>query len=143
MMVEAASRVTSVEFTVKASARTKDGRGAYMATISNHAGATKYRAIHKSRMNLLQNIKWNGHSYPMEQYVSNHRQAADDILECSGNITVAVPGLPQKVEYLIDSIQYTDNTLQATLGLVRANINETRKDFEMGSLPPLSETQPR
>ena len=69
----------------------------------------------------------------MEQHVSNHRQAADDILECSGHTTVAVPDFPQRVEYSIDSIHCSDNTLQATLGLIRVNKNMMREDFELYS----------
>ena len=102
MMVQVVSRGTSVESTVNDFARTNDGHGAFMATIANHAGATKYRTTHKSRMNLLQNIKWNGRNYPMDYHISNHRQATDDIHEYSGNITVTIPDLSQRVEYLID-----------------------------------------
>ena len=94
MLLERAARNTSVESTIKAFARKKDGRAAYLAVIANHAGDTKYRAIHKKRMNLLQNIKWNGRSYPLETHVSNHRQAIDDIQECSQHITVPVPEEP-------------------------------------------------
>ena len=104
-----------------------------MAAIENHAGDTKYKLIYKRNMNLLQNIKWNRRNYPMEQHVSNHRKAADDVLECSGHTTVAVPDLPQRVEYSIDLIHCSDNTIQATLGLIRANINKMRKDFELAS----------
>ena len=73
MKIEKATRGTSVESTVKAFSRRKDGRGAYLALIANHAGDTKYRAILKKRMNMLQNIKWNGRAYPLETQVSNHR----------------------------------------------------------------------
>ena len=41
-----------------------------------------------------------------------------------------MPDAAQRVEYLIDSINCTDNTLQATIGLIRANTNNTRQDFE-------------
>ena len=132
-LIEKAARNTSVESTVKAFARTKDGRGAFKAIVSNHAGETKYRAIYKKRMNLLQNIKWNGKSYPLESHVSNHHQAVDDINDCSQHITVVVPDQAQRVEYLIDSITCNDNTLQAALGLVRANTNMMRTDFELAS----------
>ena len=47
LKIEKASRGTSVESTVKAFSRRKDGRGAYLAFIANHAGDTKYRAILK------------------------------------------------------------------------------------------------
>ena len=133
ILIEKSARNTSVESTVKSFARTKDGRGAFLAIIANHAGETKYRAIHKKRMNLLQNIKWNGRSYPLESHVSNHRQAVDDIRECSNHITVVVPDQSQRVEYLIDSISCNDTTLQASLGLVRANTNSMRSDFELAS----------
>ena len=130
LKIEKAARGTSVESTVKAFARRKDGRAAYLALIANHAGDTKYRSIMKKRMNLLQNTKWNGRAYPLESHVSNHRQAVDDLRECSSHITVPVPDESQRVEYLIDSINCADNTLQAAIGLIRANTNEMRSNFE-------------
>jgi hypothetical protein len=130
MMIEKSSRGTSVESTIKGFAHRKDGRGAFLALIANHAGDVKYRAIMKKKMNLLQNIKWNGHSYPLESHVSNHRTAVDDLNECSARITVVVPDQSQRVEYLIDSIACADTTLQAAIGLIRANTNNMREDFE-------------
>ena len=62
--------------------------------------------------------------------MSNHRQAFDDLRECASHITTNVPGEPQRVEYLIDSIISKDNTLQAAIGLIRANTNNMRNDFE-------------
>ena len=90
----------------------------------------KYRAIAKKRQNLLQTIKWTGNSYALETHVSNNRQVYDDLRECSTHITVPVPSDPQIVEYLIDSITSKDSTLQASIGLVRANTNNMRNDFE-------------
>ena len=79
---------------------------------------------------MLQNIKWTGNSYPLESHISNHRQAFDDIRECALHITTNVPSEPQRVEYLIDSITSKDNTLQAAIGLIRANTNNMRNEFE-------------
>ena len=50
--------------------------------------------------------------------------------EFSAHITVAVPDPAQRVEYLIDSITCSDNTLQAIIGLIRTNTNNMRQDFE-------------
>ena len=133
MLIEKAVRGTSVESTVKTYARRKDSRGAYLALISNHAGDTKYRAISKKRLHLLQSVKWNGRSFPMESHVSNHCAAVDDLRECSAHITVSVPSAEQRVEYLIDSITCNDATLQAAIGLVRANTNNMRNDFELAA----------
>ena len=65
MKIEEAARGTSVESTIKSFSRRKDGRGAFHALMSNHAGEVKHRSISKKRLNLLQNIKWNGRSYPL------------------------------------------------------------------------------
>ena len=57
LLIEKASRNTSVESTVKSFTRTKDGMGSFNVIIANHAGETKYHLINKKRTNLLQNIK--------------------------------------------------------------------------------------
>ena len=90
----------------------------------------KYRAIAKNRQNLLQTIKWTGNSYALDTHVSNHRQAYDDLRECSTHITVPVPSDPQIVESLICIITSKDSTLQASIGLVRANTNNMHKDLK-------------
>ena len=81
MMIEQAVRGSSVESTIKSYFRNKDGRSAFKALISNHAGETKYCGIMKKRRNLLQNIKWNGRTYPLDTHITNHRQAFGDICE--------------------------------------------------------------
>ena len=129
-MVEKASRDTSVASTVSAFSRRKDGRGAYLALIANHAGDVKYCSILKKNMTFLQSTKWNGRAFPLESHVSNHRSAVDDLSDCSQHITVAIPVAAQRVEYLIDSITCSDPTLQAAIGLIRANTNNMRNDFE-------------
>lgn len=130
MAIAKAVAGTSVESTIKSFSRSKDGRGAFQALISNHAGDIKYRSIVKSRMNLLTNIKWNGRSYALETHVSNHRQAVDDLNECEDHINNQVPDDPQRVEYLIDSITCQDSALQAAIGNIRADSNGMRSDFE-------------
>ena len=111
--IKEAAKGTSVESSIKLFSRRKDGRGAFLALITNHAGNVKYRAIAKKRQNLLQTIKWTGNSYALENHVSNHRQAYDDLWECSTHITVPVPSDPQRVECIINSITSKDSTLQA------------------------------
>ena len=130
LKLEKACRGSSVESTIKTFNRTQNGRGAYLALIDHHAGESKYRTILKKRMNLLQNIKWNGRNYSLEKHVSNHRQAVDDLNDCATHITVTAPDQSQRVEYLIDSINCADSTLQASIGLIRSNVNNMREDFE-------------
>ena len=130
MMISKAVTGISVESTIKSFSRQKDGRGAFQALISNHAGETKYCSVAKSWMNLLQNIKWNGQNYPLEQHVSNHRTAVDDLKECNTHIGTAIPNDAQQVEYLLESITSQDSSLHAAMGNVRANTNNLCTDFE-------------
>ena len=133
MMVSKAVLGTSVESTIKSYARTKNGREAYLALLTNHAGDTKYRAIVKSKTNFLTNIKWNGRSFPLENHVSRHRNAVDKLIECAEHIGNPVPDPTQRVEYLLDSITSQDSSLQAAIGNIRADSAGLRKDFEKAS----------
>ena len=81
-------------------------------------------------LNLLQNIKWNGRTYPLETHITNHRQIFDDLHKFSKHITVPVPDQSQRVEYLIDILTCGDYTLQGAIGLVLANTNDMRQNFE-------------
>lgn len=131
MMISKSVAGTSAEFTIKSFSRRKDGRAAYLALVSNHDGDEKYRAIVKSRMNMLQNVKWNGRSFPLEQHVSNHRTAIDDLTDCVQHINNAVPDITQRVEYLLESIICQESSLQAVMGNIRADTNNMRSNFEM------------
>ena len=82
----------------------------FLALIANHAGDQKYRAILKKRQHMLQNVKWNGRSLPLETHISNHRQAIANINECVAHIIVSVLDQSQRVELLIDSINCADST---------------------------------
>ena len=83
------------------------------------------------RTNLLNSIKWNTRQHSLEKHVSNHRQAHEDLQDCSTHITtVSIAGEPQRVEWLLDSINSQDPTLQAIIGLIRSDVNNMRNDFE-------------
>ena len=84
-------------------------------------------------MHLPQNIKWNGRPYPLEQHVSNHRTAVDDIKECNAHIGTAIPDDSQRVEYLLESISSQDSSLQAAMGNIRTDSRGLRSNFESSS----------
>jgi hypothetical protein len=143
MCIEKACRGTSVESTVNAYSRSQDGRGAFfLALRDHHAGDSKYRAILKTRTNLLTSIKWNARQHSLDKHVSNHRQAHEDLQDCSTHITVIIAGQPQRVEWLLDSINSQDPTLQATIGLIRSDVNNMRNDFEKNTASALIEVDP-
>ena len=133
-MISKAVAGTSVESTIKSFSQHEDGRAAFLALIANHSGDTKYRAIVKARNNLLQNIKFNGRPYPLEQKVSNYLTSVDNLNECYLHIGNAVPNVPQRVEYLLESISSQDNALQAAMGNIHANTNGLCGNFEAASI---------
>jgi hypothetical protein len=96
MAISKACAGTSVESTIKSFSRRRDGRGAYFAFMANHAGDNKYsRLIVKTKMNILTNTKWNGRTYPLEQHISNHRQACDDLTDAAAHIGNQIPDQAQ------------------------------------------------
>ena len=90
IMIEKLAHGTSVVSMIKSFVCCKDGRSVFQALIANYASDAKYRAIIKKKMNLLQNAKWNRHSYLLKSHISNHHTAVDVLNECSAHITVAV-----------------------------------------------------
>ena len=125
-----ASRGTSVYSTFNKFSHCKYGRGSFITFILNHAGDNNYRAICKKSMNLLQDIKWNGHSDPLDTHVYNHCQALEDLQYCDTHINTSVPYQAQQVKYLIDSISCSDKKLKVEIEMVHANINNMHHNFE-------------
>ena len=70
----------------------------------------------------------------MEQHVSNHRTAIDDLRDCATHIGNAVPNTPQRVEFLLESITSQDNALQASMENIFSDTNGPRIDFEGASI---------
>ena len=130
MNIEKAARGIIVEWPDEAFYRRKDVRRLFIALILGHASDTKYREILKKRMNLLQNIRCNGGYYPLGTHVYNNCQEVEGLWECDTHITNSVLDQAQWVEYLIGIILCSDNTLQATIGLLHANTNNMGHNFE-------------
>ena len=108
----------------------QDGRAAFFALIDHHAGDEKYRSIAKTLTNKLMTTKWNGKVYSMEKHVSTHRQCYEELINCLEHVTTLVPGEEQRVQYLIDSIDCGESSVQATICMIRNNMNDMRSSFE-------------
>ena len=76
----------------------------------------------------------------MEQHVSNHWTAIDNLRDCA-TLNPPTPNAPQRVEFLLDSITSQDNALQAAMGNICADTNGLRSDFE-GASSHLIEVDP-
>jgi hypothetical protein len=60
--LEEATRGTTYAATIKPSQRTKNGRQAYLALVSQHAGNDKWHGVIKKFDNYLHTVKWKGQS---------------------------------------------------------------------------------
>jgi len=67
-LLDVATRGTIYAPTVKPYARMKDGRSAWYAIVSSHAGDDKWEQIQKDRMRFLMSTKWNGKTYSLEKF---------------------------------------------------------------------------
>ena len=125
-----ACKGTSCESTVKAKRLRQDGRAAFMALIDHHAGSEKYNAITKTFMTKLNSLKWNGRVCSLEKHVSSHRQCYEELLNCADHVPTMLPGESQRVTFLIDSIECIDGPVYATIGIIRADVNGMKSNFE-------------
>ena len=120
----------SVDLTIKFYPRRKYGLAEFLALRVNHAGDTKYQSIVKSRSNLTHHIKWNVRNYPLEQYVSNHRTAIDNLRGFDTHIGNAVSDTSHRLKLLLESITFQYNSLQAAMGNICADTYGLRSNLK-------------
>ena len=125
-----ACRGTACASAVKTYNTRKGGRATYFALIDHHAGEEKYRSIAKKCQTQLMNTKWNGKVFSMENHVSNHRQSFEHLVDCAEHVTTTIPSSDQRVQYLVDSIEWVDHGIHAAIGLIRNDVNDMFSNFE-------------
>ena len=130
-MMEEATRGSVYASTVKPYSRKKDGRSAWMAMVSSHAGTDKWEQLQKDRSKFLMNTKWNGRNYSLEKFTGIHRSAFIALQEAATHINFQLPTDHTRVGYLIDNIVNADPDLRAAIASVRIDTNGMRSDFEL------------
>jgi hypothetical protein len=131
--LEEATRGTSFAASIKPFQRTKNGRGAYNAIISQFAGEDKWEGEIKAKEALLHGIKWKGQSnYSLERHCASHRAAYISLVACAEHVAYQLPNEHSRVGYLLDGIQNNDPGLQAAMANVRSSKGpgEMRGSFE-------------
>ena len=129
-MLELTTRGTIYAPTVTSHSRRKDGRAAWLAMISSHAGTEKWEKLFKDKSNFMMNTKWNGKNYALEKFTGMHRNAFVTMTEASSHITVQLPTEHSRVGYLLDNITSSDPELMATIASVKIPGNGMRDNFE-------------
>ena len=130
-LLDEATRNTVYSPTIKPYARTKNGRAAWMAIMSSHAGDDKWDQVRKDKYNFLMNTKWNGRAYSLEKFTGLHRSSFVMLEEAALHVPFQLPTQHSRVGYLLDNITSQDPDLRAALASIRANTNNMRNDFEM------------
>ena len=129
-LLDEATRGTIYAPTVKPYAKNKDGRSAWNAIISSHAGQDKWEALVKDRMRFIMQTKWNGKTYSLEKFTGLHRSAYVSLESASEHVDFQLPSEHSRVGFILDNVTNSDPDLRAALASVRANVNNMRSDFE-------------
>ena len=132
--LEEATRATHYSSSLKSFQRSKNGREAYLAIISQHAGADKWERELKAQESFLTSRIWKGNTnFSLEWFIEQHRSAFISMEQCSQHVAFQLPNEQTRVRYLIDNIQCNDAELQASLAAIRMDKtgpNAKRNNFE-------------
>ena len=129
-LLEEATRGTAYSSTVKAFSRRRDGRAAWKALKTSHAGSDKWEQLQKENTKWLLNTKWNGRVYSLEKFCNQHRSRFVNLEEAQNHVDFQLPTEHTRVGYLIDNIENADADLRAAIANIRQNVNDTRTNFE-------------
>ena len=129
-MLEEATRGSIYASTVKPHSRRKDGRAAWTAMVSSHAGKDKWEQLQKDKTKFLMNTKWNGKTYSLEKFTGIHRSFYVQLQEAVEHVNFQLPTSHTRVGYLIDNIVNADPDLRAAIASIRINTEGMRDNFE-------------
>jgi hypothetical protein len=129
--LEEATRNTMYCGTLKPHQRRRDGRGAWLALISQFAGRDKWEAELKCQQELMINRVWKGNNnWLLEKFVQMHRNAYLQMQRCAEHVPFQLPNERTRVTHLLNNMQCSDASLQAAMALVKADEHGRMTDFE-------------
>ena len=111
--------------------RRRNGREAYLDLITHYMGSAKWEKTIKSAEKLMATQVWNGRNsrYPLRIHIARHREAYNDLIRASQQITYAPPNEASRVRSLLSSIQSTDPTICSGKTTIQADATK-KGDFE-------------
>ena len=132
-LIEEAVRGTQYAASISPFKRRRNGRGAWMALLSQYVGKDKWQKELKKQENFIHTHIWKGNSNTtLETFVSKHRAAHVSMARCGENVPYQLPNERTRVTHLLDAIRTSDPQLQAALANIRADDSDEGKmnDFE-------------
>lgn len=111
--------------------RTRNGRGAYLDLVAHNMGSAKWEKLVELAELVLNTRIWNGKNsrYPLKVHIARHREAYNDLVRASDQITYAPPNETSRVRYLLNSIQCSDATILSAKTAIKAD-NTKKSSFE-------------
>jgi hypothetical protein len=130
--IEEATRTTVYAASIKPFQRTKNGRGAFTAMLSQYAGEDKWRALIKDSEDMMHRQKWKGQqsNFSLEKFIGQHRASFVNLTQCADHVNYQLPNEISRVTYLLDGLESMHPPLQASMALVRNDVNGKMNDFE-------------
>ena len=123
---------TIFEASIKSFQRNGNGRGAYEALISQHAGKDKWIKILRDSKTYVNKRKWDGTTnYLLQSHVEKCRECYVDIENASEQITEQIPNARTRVQSLLDSVEgCTDTNICARVADISNEASGMLADFE-------------
>ena len=130
--LEEALRGTSYEASIKPFEKRRDGRGAYLALIAQHAGKDKWVAIIDEAEKYINSKKWDGTtSFTLQSHIERCRSAFVELETASQHVAHQLPNARTRVQKLLDSIEdCTDSKVAARHAAISDESNGMSEDFE-------------
>ena len=128
--LETATRSTTYSSTVKGFSRSRDGRGAWLAIVTTHAGKDKWEQLQTDNTKWLINTKWSGTNSSLEKFCNLHRTKFVNLQEAANHVDFQLPTSHTRVGYLIQNIENDDADLRAAIANVRQDVKSSRSNFE-------------
>jgi len=132
--LEEAVRSTSYASSIKPYQRKKDGRGAWLAIVSQYAGKDKWDSEIKKQDDFLHSSQWKGqNNFTLGMLVTQHRAAYVSMVQCAEHVDYQLPNAQTRVKYLLEAIKCSDAGLQAAMAMIRNDDGPAGKlnDFEL------------
>ena len=120
-----------VSATVAPFRRKQDGRGAYLAIVTQHAGKSVWDRVVKDAMAVLQTRTWTSTaSVTLLQHTSMQRRAFIQLGEANEHVPTELPGDRQRVSYLLDSLKTENPKMLAGIAAIEQDETGKRLSFE-------------
>ena len=131
-IIDRATAGHDVSATIDPYRRAQDGRGAYLAIMSQHAGKAVWDRNAKDALSVLTTRTWSGStSTTLLQHTSMQCKAFIQLTKSNKHVPTEVPGGRQRVTYLLGLIKTDNPKILAGIAAIEQDELGKRIDFEL------------